>query len=232
MAVNGWTLLFHEALIGQLKTLATACQRARRVDAQNFRSNANVKLFRAAREADAGDDSGGSDPSRVPLRQHARRGVSVLVPGEVLSVGSGSSSVMTAGRASSSTPGSTTSAACASVVARVILMKCSGGCSPPAIHRMSGRRWLEVPKSRQVKFYRPWRGVKGDQTRVHKIDLSRNFRLTVEHVRKRRSRPDRTRNSTSRRPNPCLLIDNTATARLQGPKHPAGASPLSCRELP
>jgi toxin YhaV len=47
MVVNGWTLLFHEALIGQLKTLATACQRARRVDAQNFRSNANVKLFAA-----------------------------------------------------------------------------------------------------------------------------------------------------------------------------------------
>jgi toxin YhaV len=47
MVVNHWTLLFHEALIGQLKTLATACRRARRVNAQNFRSNANVKLFAA-----------------------------------------------------------------------------------------------------------------------------------------------------------------------------------------
>jgi len=47
MVVNGWTLLFHEALIGQVKTLADACRRARRADAKNFRSNANVKLFAA-----------------------------------------------------------------------------------------------------------------------------------------------------------------------------------------
>ena len=47
MVVNGWTLLFHEALIGQAKTLADAYRRARRADAKNFRSNASVKLFAA-----------------------------------------------------------------------------------------------------------------------------------------------------------------------------------------
>ena len=47
MVANGWTLLFHEALIGQVKTLADACRRARRADAKNFRSKANIKLFAA-----------------------------------------------------------------------------------------------------------------------------------------------------------------------------------------
>src|SRR5271170_740989 len=35
-----------------------------------------------------------------------------------------------------------------------------------------------------------------------------------------RRRPDWTRNSTSRRLNSCLLIDNTATAHLPGPQNP------------
>src|SRR6202045_807975 len=35
-----------------------------------------------------------------------------------------------------------------------------------------------------------------------------------------RRRPDRTRNSTSRRLNSCLLIDTTATAHLPGPQNP------------
>src|SRR5437660_6538464 len=35
-----------------------------------------------------------------------------------------------------------------------------------------------------------------------------------------RRRPDCTRNSTSRRLNSCLLIDNTATAHLPGPQNP------------
>jgi hypothetical protein len=35
-----------------------------------------------------------------------------------------------------------------------------------------------------------------------------------------RTRPDCTRNSTSRRLNSCLLIDNTATAHLPGPQNP------------
>ncbi len=48
MVVNGWTLLFHEAVIAQVKSLADADRRARKADPANFRSNANVKLFAAA----------------------------------------------------------------------------------------------------------------------------------------------------------------------------------------
>jgi toxin YhaV len=47
MVVNGWTLLFHEALIGQIEALASAAARARRADPRRFRANANVKLLAA-----------------------------------------------------------------------------------------------------------------------------------------------------------------------------------------
>src|SRR5208282_336896 len=47
MVVNGWTLLCHEAIVGQMKSLADAYGRARKADPKNFRSNANVKLFAA-----------------------------------------------------------------------------------------------------------------------------------------------------------------------------------------
>jgi toxin YhaV len=47
MLVNGWTLLFHEAIIGQIKDLAEAYDRARKADPTGFASNANVKLFTA-----------------------------------------------------------------------------------------------------------------------------------------------------------------------------------------
>ena len=47
MVVNGWTLLFHEAIIGQLRNLADASARARKANAKNFRSNSNVKLLAA-----------------------------------------------------------------------------------------------------------------------------------------------------------------------------------------
>jgi toxin YhaV len=47
MVVNGWTLLFHDAIIGQVKNLADAFERARKRDPKNFRSNATVKLFAA-----------------------------------------------------------------------------------------------------------------------------------------------------------------------------------------
>jgi toxin YhaV len=47
MIVNGWTLLFHEAIIGQVKNLADAYERARKADPKGFMSNANVKLFAA-----------------------------------------------------------------------------------------------------------------------------------------------------------------------------------------
>jgi len=67
MVVNGWTLLFHEALIGQVKTLAGACQRAHRADAKNFRSNANVKLFAALAKLML--EMIPADPSRTEYRQ-------------------------------------------------------------------------------------------------------------------------------------------------------------------
>lgn len=47
MVVNGWTLLFHDAVVGQMETLADACERARKADPKGFRSNANVKLLAA-----------------------------------------------------------------------------------------------------------------------------------------------------------------------------------------
>jgi toxin YhaV len=47
MVVNGWTLLFHEAIIGQWRNLADASARARKANAKNFRSNSNVKLLAA-----------------------------------------------------------------------------------------------------------------------------------------------------------------------------------------
>ncbi len=48
MVVNGWTLLFHDAIVGQMKRLADARERARKADPRNFRSNASVKLLAAA----------------------------------------------------------------------------------------------------------------------------------------------------------------------------------------
>ena len=45
--VNGWTLLFHEAVIAQLESLERAAGRARKTDPKNFASNANVKLLAA-----------------------------------------------------------------------------------------------------------------------------------------------------------------------------------------
>jgi toxin YhaV len=47
MIVNGWTLLLHGAIVGQLARLAEAYARARVSDPKNFRSNANVKVLAA-----------------------------------------------------------------------------------------------------------------------------------------------------------------------------------------
>jgi toxin YhaV len=125
MVINGWALLFHEALIGQVKTLANACRRARRADAKNFRSNANVKLFAALAKLLLEISPIRPGPSTVKATRSVRRiGTG---SGRSSSVGSGCSSAMTADRASSSTQGSMTNAACVSAVARAILMRCSGG---------------------------------------------------------------------------------------------------------
>ena len=47
MQRHGWTLLFHDCLLDQLRNLDRAVRRARRNDPAGFASNANVKLFRA-----------------------------------------------------------------------------------------------------------------------------------------------------------------------------------------
>ncbi len=72
MIVNGWTLLFHEAVAAQLRTLANAYQRARKADPKNFRSNANVKLFAAVAKLMLEVIRG--DPSRAEYRQGSTLG--------------------------------------------------------------------------------------------------------------------------------------------------------------
>ncbi|MCL2898778.1 type II toxin-antitoxin system YhaV family toxin [Brenneria tiliae] len=47
MQRHGWTLLFHDCVIEQLRKLHAAAQRAEQNDPTGFASNANVKLFRA-----------------------------------------------------------------------------------------------------------------------------------------------------------------------------------------
>lgn len=47
MQCQGWTLLFHDCLVQQLKRLSTACHRARSSDPEDWLANANVKLFHA-----------------------------------------------------------------------------------------------------------------------------------------------------------------------------------------
>lgn len=67
MQRHGWTLLFHECVVGQLRKLHEAAARAERNDQTGAESNANVKLFRALSalmlEAVPGD------PSRDEYRQ-------------------------------------------------------------------------------------------------------------------------------------------------------------------
>ena len=67
MVVNGWTLLFHDAVIRQLKHLADACERARKADPEGFRANANVKLLAALAKLML--DVIPADPSRPEYRQ-------------------------------------------------------------------------------------------------------------------------------------------------------------------
>jgi toxin YhaV len=72
MVVNGWTLLFHEVIIGQVKSLADAYARARKADAKNFRSNANVKLLAAVAKLML--EVIPADPSRREYRQGSTLG--------------------------------------------------------------------------------------------------------------------------------------------------------------
>ena len=45
LTVNGWTLLFHEMMLGQIGSLAEAFKRAHTADPAGFRSNANVRVL-------------------------------------------------------------------------------------------------------------------------------------------------------------------------------------------
>ena len=67
MQRHGWTLLFHEGVIEQLRKLHAAAERAEQNDPQGFESNANVKLFRALSQLIM--DVVPSDPARDEFRQ-------------------------------------------------------------------------------------------------------------------------------------------------------------------
>lgn len=67
MQAHGWTLLFHECLIGQLQKLGAAAARAKTQDPRGFESNANVKLFNALAQLILETVPG--DPNREEYRQ-------------------------------------------------------------------------------------------------------------------------------------------------------------------
>jgi len=67
MQRHGWTLLFHEGVIEQLRRLQAAAERAERNVPLGFAQNANVKLFRALSHLIL--DGVPSNPSRDEFRQ-------------------------------------------------------------------------------------------------------------------------------------------------------------------
>ena len=67
MQRHGWTLLFHEGVIEQLRKLQAAAERAEQNDPHGFEGNANVKLFRALSQLIM--EVVPSDPSRDEYRQ-------------------------------------------------------------------------------------------------------------------------------------------------------------------
>lgn len=64
---HGWKLLFHECLIEQLRSLASAAARAEAQAPEQADSNANVKLFRALSRLML--DTVPQDPNRDEYRQ-------------------------------------------------------------------------------------------------------------------------------------------------------------------
>ena len=64
---HGWTLLFHEGVIAQLRKLQQAAERAEQNDPHGFENNANVKLLRALSQLIL--DGVPSDPARDEFRQ-------------------------------------------------------------------------------------------------------------------------------------------------------------------
>ena len=64
---HGWTLLFHACVSEQLQKLHAAAERAKQQDAQDFTSNANVRLFNALSRLIL--EAVPSDPNREEYRQ-------------------------------------------------------------------------------------------------------------------------------------------------------------------
>lgn len=80
MQRHGWVLLFHDCVVEQLQKLRAAAERARRRDPEGYRSNANVKLFRALAHAileavpgDPGRDEYRQGNTLGPAHRHWRR---------------------------------------------------------------------------------------------------------------------------------------------------------------
>lgn len=67
MQRHGWTLLFHDGVISQLRRLHAAAIKAEQKDPTGFEHNANVKLFRALSHLIM--EIVPSDPSREEYRQ-------------------------------------------------------------------------------------------------------------------------------------------------------------------
>ncbi len=67
MQRHGWTLLFHQCLIDQLRRLEVAVARAQRQDPERFASSANVKLFDTLSHLILNTVPG--DPNREEYRQ-------------------------------------------------------------------------------------------------------------------------------------------------------------------
>ena len=63
----GWTLLFHECIVEQLRKLAAAVDRVKLQNPQGFEANANVKLFRALTHVMF--EAVPADPNRDEYRQ-------------------------------------------------------------------------------------------------------------------------------------------------------------------
>ena len=64
---HGWTLLFHQCIVEQLRKFAAVVDRAGLQDPQGFEANANVKLFRALTHVMLEAVPG--DPNRDEYRQ-------------------------------------------------------------------------------------------------------------------------------------------------------------------
>lgn len=67
MKRHGWTLLFHDSLVEQLRNLRRASEQAERNNPQADRSNANTRLFRALTNLIL--EAIPSDPGRDEYRQ-------------------------------------------------------------------------------------------------------------------------------------------------------------------